>query len=230
MRAVVATAYILDGSEDRRDEAVEILREGIEIGHDQEWSVRRDVALPHRILIGPLRSASLSSRTSTSPSPSHRIPKLSSPLLPRPPSLPTLSSPSSSSPRRHSSPVRPPSTKKRTTFLRKSNPCKAVEERRSSTGSVRVRQHSEDGTKLLPPSAKQKNSFVESLCFPFRTLIRSLDRTLPTRRRSPTSSPLRCIQARRLPSLTQPTRSFRPLAPLIPVAHHLCILQEAETC
>lgn len=36
VRAVVATAYILDGSEDRRDEAVEILREGIEIGHDQE--------------------------------------------------------------------------------------------------------------------------------------------------------------------------------------------------
>lgn len=37
VRAVVATAYLLDASDDRRDEAVEILREGIEIGHDQEW-------------------------------------------------------------------------------------------------------------------------------------------------------------------------------------------------
>lgn len=39
VRAVVATVYILEGTDDKREEAIEILREGIELGQDQEWCV-----------------------------------------------------------------------------------------------------------------------------------------------------------------------------------------------
>lgn len=39
VRAVVATLFLNEGSQERRDEAIEILREGVEIGQDQEWSV-----------------------------------------------------------------------------------------------------------------------------------------------------------------------------------------------
>ncbi|SCV71043.1 BQ2448_3805 [Microbotryum intermedium] len=39
VRAIVATVWILTGQEGRREEAVEILNEAIQLGHDQEWYV-----------------------------------------------------------------------------------------------------------------------------------------------------------------------------------------------
>lgn len=37
VRAVVGTVWILEGDEQRREEGVEVLREAVELGHDQEW-------------------------------------------------------------------------------------------------------------------------------------------------------------------------------------------------
>lgn len=39
VRGVVGTVYILEG-EERREEGVEVLREAVELGQDQEWCVR----------------------------------------------------------------------------------------------------------------------------------------------------------------------------------------------
>lgn len=37
VRGIVATVWLLEGDEQRREEAAEILREAIELGQDQEW-------------------------------------------------------------------------------------------------------------------------------------------------------------------------------------------------
>jgi hypothetical protein len=39
VRGVVGTVWILEGDEQRREEGIEVLREAVELGHDQEWSV-----------------------------------------------------------------------------------------------------------------------------------------------------------------------------------------------
>lgn len=82
-RAVIGTVWILEG-EERREEGVEVLREGVELGQDQEWYAFPthfvSVQLANELSLDP--TASPSSPISTSPSLSLTTPRPSSPPPP----------------------------------------------------------------------------------------------------------------------------------------------------
>lgn len=131
VRGAVGTVWILEGDEQRREEGVEVLREAVELGHDQEWCVPLPAfsGLPQFAADEPrvptLLAASACSLTCTSRYTSPRSRPRSSPPPRRPPSPPTRSSRSSSSRAPTSRPARPKSTKTRTMSLRRSRTCRA---------------------------------------------------------------------------------------------------------